>query len=317
LSVPQISVAIPIYNSERTIASTLASVAVQSFSDFEIVAIDDGSTDNSADIVAGFDDPRVRLIRQDNAGPSAARNAALHHARAAFVAFLDSDDLWRPAHLQTLVALSRRFPEAGLLGDRYIEAADNSGIVELAAEENMPLDAGRLLDDYFAVWAREAAPFCTSTFMVRRQLGIEAGGYKSGYWRGEDLEFYVRMALVTPVAASNYIGGIYRRTATGLTSRRLASPDVCMETIDRLLKLGTVAGGRATSLREFYNKLAIAHALDCLLADDAVAARKFLDLSEGTVWHRRRWQLVRVLAALPGSIRQAVFALQRPGRRAR
>lgn len=97
-----ISIVIPLYNKEKQIAHTLQSVFAQTFQDFEIVIVDDGSTDNSVMEVKKFDDPRVLLIQQSNAGVSAARNRGIEEANGELIAFLDADDEWMPEFLQTI-----------------------------------------------------------------------------------------------------------------------------------------------------------------------------------------------------------------------
>lgn len=99
---PRFSVVIPVYNRAHLLLRTLQSVFCQTFQDFEIIIIDDGSDDDIAETMAAVTDPRVRFIRQSNAGASAARNAGVDSARGTFVAFLDSDDLFMPQHLQSM-----------------------------------------------------------------------------------------------------------------------------------------------------------------------------------------------------------------------
>ena len=102
-----ISIVIPLYNKEKQIAHTLQSVFAQTFQDFEIVIVDDGSTDNSVMEVKKFDDPRVLLIQQSNAGVSAARNRGIEEANGELIAFLDADDEWMPEFLQTILQLKK------------------------------------------------------------------------------------------------------------------------------------------------------------------------------------------------------------------
>lgn len=97
---PKISVIIPLYNKAQHIARTLDSVFAQSFVDFEVIVVDDGSTDNGADIVRDYHDRRFRLIQQKNAGPGAARNRGIREARADYITFLDADDEWLPGFLE-------------------------------------------------------------------------------------------------------------------------------------------------------------------------------------------------------------------------
>lgn len=96
-----ISVIIPLYNKESSIAQTLQSVFSQDYSDFEIVVVDDGSTDNSVEIVEAMNDPRIRLIKQENGGPSKARNTGVKNAKGEWILFLDADDEMLPNALET------------------------------------------------------------------------------------------------------------------------------------------------------------------------------------------------------------------------
>ena len=97
---PQISVIIPLFNKGRYIQQALNSVLAQTFGDYEIIVVDDGSTDNGAELVSNYCDQRIRLIRQENAGPGAARNYGIRNSCAEYVAFLDADDEWMPEFLE-------------------------------------------------------------------------------------------------------------------------------------------------------------------------------------------------------------------------
>lgn len=96
---PRVSVVIPTYNRAQFIASAIESVLTQTFGDFELIVVDDGSTDRTSEIVTSISDPRLVFVRQDNAGRSTARNRALALAKGAYIAFLDSDDLYLPGKL--------------------------------------------------------------------------------------------------------------------------------------------------------------------------------------------------------------------------
>jgi len=112
--VPAVSVVIPLYNKGPHIARALNSVLAQTFQDFEVIVVDDGSTDDGAEVVRGVDDPRIRLIQQENRGVSAARNRGIEAARAELIAFLDADDEWLAEHLETIIRLRRNALEVGI-----------------------------------------------------------------------------------------------------------------------------------------------------------------------------------------------------------
>lgn len=105
MATPFFSVVIPVYNRAAVLATAIASVRAQTFQDFEIVVVDDGSKDDPRAAVEAVNDPRIRFIRQANAGGGAARNTGIDHARGTFVAFLDSDDAFLPGHLESMHAL--------------------------------------------------------------------------------------------------------------------------------------------------------------------------------------------------------------------
>ena len=116
---PKVSVIIPLYNKARYVGRALDSVFAQTYHDYEIIVIDDGSTDNGVEIVRQYGDNRLRLIRQANAGPGAARNSGIRESGAELLAFLDADDEWMPEFLQTSLAALQSNPECDLTASAY------------------------------------------------------------------------------------------------------------------------------------------------------------------------------------------------------
>ena len=112
--IPLVSVLIPAWNVAPWLAECLDSVLAQSMADFECIIVDDGSTDTTLQVIQSFTDPRIRLIHQENAGVSAARNRALDEAKGQFIAFLDADDLWEFCFLEKLLAALEQNPGADL-----------------------------------------------------------------------------------------------------------------------------------------------------------------------------------------------------------
>jgi glycosyltransferase involved in cell wall biosynthesis len=111
---PRISVVMPVYNVERFVSLAILSVLRQTWQDWELVIVDDGATDASPEIIAGFRDPRIRIIRQQNRGLAGARNTGIRHARGEILAFLDSDDLWAPDKLARHVEHLDAHPDVGV-----------------------------------------------------------------------------------------------------------------------------------------------------------------------------------------------------------
>lgn len=109
-----VSVIMPVYNVERYLAQAIDSVLAQTFTDFELIIVDDGATDGSAAIYSAYDDPRIRVIKQANRGLAGARNTGIRNAKGAFIGLLDSDDLWRPEKLEKHIAHLRSRPDVGV-----------------------------------------------------------------------------------------------------------------------------------------------------------------------------------------------------------
>ena len=116
-----ISVVIPLYNKAHTIERTLGSVLNQTFTNFEVVIVNDGSIDNGVEVIKNFtSDPRIRIINQENQGVSVARNRGVAESKMKFIAFLDGDDEWFPDHLEKVIETFKRFPDVGfVLSGRY------------------------------------------------------------------------------------------------------------------------------------------------------------------------------------------------------
>ena len=114
MSVPIISVTIPTYNAESTILETVESFQNQTFSDWELIVINDGSKDKTLELLQSIEDERIKIFSYENAGLAAARNRGIYHATGEFIAFLDADDMWTPDKLELQLAALQQHPEAGV-----------------------------------------------------------------------------------------------------------------------------------------------------------------------------------------------------------
>jgi glycosyltransferase involved in cell wall biosynthesis len=201
---PTISVVIPTYNRARFLPAAVASVRAQSYPCNEVLIVDDGSTDDTTEVVAGLG-PEVRLIRQANAGPAAARNRGIHEAGGDLVAFLDTDDRWLPGKLAAQVELFRREPALGLVcADMAIENAAgvrlvDSNFVQRGLQQGFAALNGRPVPDA-PRRLLELNFVNTSTVVARRQLLTDLGGFDTRLRYGEDLELWLRIAARHPIA---------------------------------------------------------------------------------------------------------------------
>lgn len=204
-----ISVVIPLYNKESSIAAAINSVLSQSFQDFEIIVIDDGSTDDSAHIVGSFTDHRIRLISQTNAGVSEARNKGIAEAKGEFIALLDGDDLWKPEFLATMYTLSERYPECSVFAVDY-ESRNKEHVTNGTIINKLPFtDECGLLTNYFEVAAYSNPPICSISIMVRASAFKAIGGFPTGIRSGEDLLTWARLACRFKIAYSRRVLAIF------------------------------------------------------------------------------------------------------------
>jgi glycosyltransferase involved in cell wall biosynthesis len=184
---PRVSVVIPAYNAQRTLAQTLESVIVQTMSDLEVIVVDDGSTDATAVTVEGFSDPRVKLVRRENGGVGAARNTGIAQAHGEWVAFLDADDMWVPQKLERQLTLMHESP--GSLASQAGAYLVDDDLNRLAIRHCVP-DPEPLL----AFLRFQNLPAAASSWIVNRELLSSIGGFDTELLRIEDWEFSIRLA---------------------------------------------------------------------------------------------------------------------------
>ena len=191
---------IPLYNKAAFIEQALASALQSRYPAHEVIVVDDGSTDDGPQRVAALRDPRVRLIRQPNAGVSAARNRAISEARGEYLAFLDADDCWTPEYLPAIVRLIGRFPHCGLYATHFYYFRDD-GWRELPRLWRIkPASGPQCIERFFEVWSHGVF-FCTCSAVVpTRLLEQSAIRFPEGEQHGEDQDVWFRIAERWPVA---------------------------------------------------------------------------------------------------------------------
>lgn len=207
------SVVIPLRNKRATVADTVASVLAQTFEAWELVIIDDGSTDGSRDALAMFSDPRIRAIAQQHMGPGNARNAGIRAARADWIAFLDADDLWLRDHLAELDRVRAAHPEARLIGTAFSMRARCEGFQPAPAPRATIAEV-----NFFERVAAGMPPFCASSAAIPRRTFLEQGGFGPAP-HGQDYEFFARVQLGSTVAASSKVTAVYRLGTGGISDR--------------------------------------------------------------------------------------------------
>lgn len=193
-----VSIVIPLYNKEKFIAEAVRSIQAQTHEAWELVIVDDGSTDNSAAVVAAITDPRVRLIRQPNGGVSRARNRGIEAATGEIVCFLDADDWYGPYYLEALVKMANAHPQ-----EQYFAVAYRRLHPHQHADWNVQLPEplpSELIEDFFERRRRDPLLVCTNAVAVRRAvLTPMQPCFPPGESHGEDQDLWFRLAERHPL----------------------------------------------------------------------------------------------------------------------
>ncbi|HEU4463878.1 MAG TPA: glycosyltransferase [Gemmatimonadota bacterium] len=208
---PLISVIVPAFNAESSILETVASVRRQTCRDFEILVIDDGSTDGTLAALAGVRDDRLRLLSFENGGLSAARNRGIEHSRGEFLAFIDADDLWAPEKLESQLDALRRRPDAGIAYS-WTAFVDDGGRFLFAKEPQ------HFEGDVYADLLRECFIASGSNVMIRRRCVDSVGPFDVSLRSAEDWEYWLRVAARWPFVVVPRYQVLYRLSTRSMSS---------------------------------------------------------------------------------------------------
>jgi len=276
--IPEVSVIIPLYNKGPYVERAMQSVLGQTIHNLELIVVDDGSTDDGAKIVQSYNDPRIRLIQQQNAGVSVARNRGVAESRADFITFLDADDEWKPHFLETLFRLRNLFPEAGAYCTAYdiVKANGDTWKTNKTGAPFPPWEG--LLPDYFLSAAMSGPSISSSSIGLGRHIFYEFGGFLTGAWYGEDNALWGRIALKYPIAFSWEVGAIYYENALN----RACSKDTpvtshpFLEYSSKAIQNGEIREDILPGLKEYIAALRISLAARNVCLGEPKLARVFL-----------------------------------------
>jgi len=213
-----ISIIIPLYNKEKEIARAIKSVLSQSFSEFELIVVDDGSTDKSLAVVKTFSDKKIKILTKQNGGVSSARNLGIMEAKYDWIALLDGDDWWSADFLSTMFGLSIRYPDAGLYCCQYVQVNKQNEIIHLDRFPNLEEGYFELYNYLFAVHS--------SAVLMRKRVFQDYGYFDEQLTHGEDTDLWIRIGLnskacyTSKVLSFYYLGGD-PFTRSGFRTRKL------------------------------------------------------------------------------------------------
>lgn len=233
-----VSVVIPAYNIGSFIARAIESVLAQTHQPDEIIVVDDGSTDGTAEEIANFGD-KVRYIHQENSGPNTARNSGVEAASGRWIAFLDGDDEWLPGYLQAQIELLRLNPDLVWSTGNYFRCLCDQNLIEPHLQNEYVeklLCNGNYFKDYLQAFIQDASG-CTDTMIVRKDVIQEAGMFLESFKRAEDMDMWFRVACLYPQVG--FVAeplAVYHLVRDGCLSRQHAPVEVFCDLIDRQLE---------------------------------------------------------------------------------
>jgi glycosyltransferase involved in cell wall biosynthesis len=189
---PQISVTLSIFNGEAFLDQAIASILAQTFTDFELVVVDDGSTDRTPEILKSLSDPRLRVLTQPNAGLAVSLNRAIWRSRGRLIARMDADDVALPERFARQVAYLDSHPEVGVLGTGSEEITPAGRVVDRVVPPAEDAEIRRVLI--------RRNPFVHSSIMARREVIERMGGYNERLTVAQDYDLWMRAAALTRFA---------------------------------------------------------------------------------------------------------------------
>ena len=215
---PYFSIIIPLYNKEDFIADTIKSVLNQTFTDFEIIVVNDGSTDNSLKELQSIKDHRIITIQQKNQGVSIARNNGIKNAKGDYITLLDADDEWKPNHLELFYKTIKQFPNGALFCNAYdIKSSDN--YIIKATYNIEQVDHPHIIKDYFKASLIDAIGW-TSAICFNKKDFYDVGEFVPEFTSGQDLDLLIRFALRKTIVFNPTVTCCYNKTVKNSLSKK-------------------------------------------------------------------------------------------------
>ncbi len=280
------SVVIPLYNKERHIVDAVKSVLQQTYEEFEIIIVNDGSIDNSLDALKVISDPRVKIISQENAGVSMARNLGIENAAFDYIAFLDADDEWESFFLQEIYELINKFPHTGWYATGY--AYKEHGRLKDVLPKD--LKKKKSLVDFFQYSIFDLLIHIDSVVIEKSSLQ-EVGVFPEGVSYGEDQDLFSRLALKYPLAYSGKVGTHYSLDSDNRACLNVGLTELWpfLKEYNNLLKNIKITDEKRFYINEFIARRMISKARSLKQYGQTVKAIQLLMKYTDTVLLKKTW----------------------------
>lgn len=296
------SVIIPLYNKERHIERAILSVINQTYQKFEIIVIDDGSTDKSVERLKSINDSRIKLIKKKNGGVSSARNKGIVESRYDYIGFLDADDAWKPDFLETINRLIEKHPNAGAYCTAYEIVGENESRRYCYNYEKFSKAWYGIVDDYFK-YALNGPLISASSVVIPKVVFNAIGKFSIGIKRGEDLDMWIRVALNYDIVYINQICATYFINAENRACKKESRlTDSMASYAEEVLYKGKESGYNPIYFEEYMIKNIISKARYLIFEGNRKEARKLLLKYRYSKLNKKLIFKIYILSFIPNSL---------------
>ncbi len=271
---PFFSIIIPVYNKERFVKNTLETVLNQAFQNYEIIVVNDGSTDNSLEILRNISDRRLKIFDQENQGAATSRNNGMKNATAPYLCFLDADDSWTTDHLTVLADAIAKFPAGKMFCSRYVTQINHNTFVKNNLLDIADDYEGYVEDFFKSSYVNRVA--LTSAVCIHESVFKELGGFNNTTCSTEDLEYWIKIALNYKVVITakttmvyNFITDNSSLSKIHITKKTV--PDFDIYAAEEL---------QNQSLKRFLDLYRVEYALQFKIVGDSQRSRKLLQKTD-------------------------------------
>ncbi len=294
------SVIIPAYNAALYIKNSIDSILNQTFSDFEILVVDDGSIDDTEKIVNIIKDERIRYIRQSNGGVSSARNTGIRNARGEYVCFLDADDLWKPNHLEVVLNLINKYPGASVFLTGYeILLHDGKSVIRVWPGVENDLQ----IDNVFKYIFKYGYFISTNSISCKRDSFDVVGVFEVGVKNGEDDDMWYRLFAYYSAAVSSMVTTIYIRENSSATATRVFTNNwPFLGRVNTIMASSEVSEERKAYLKRLLEQRKLSFVRYCIVSGDKKTAWMHMRKIDTCLIKKRKYIETLVALIIPSAI---------------
>jgi glycosyltransferase involved in cell wall biosynthesis len=286
---------------------------MQTYQNFEIIVVDDGSTDGGLNIVNAINDSRIQLLRQENAGPSAARNRGIESANSENIAFLDADDEWKTDFLETIHRLILQFPDCGAYSTSYDVINSRLKLSHPRFKSNTSFIWAGIIQKYFEILQSEL-PFFSSSVVIPKNVLIKINGFPESIRFGEDVITWIKIGIEYPIAYNSARLSIYHREAENrLCNTYQKDSDFSKKQLflKEIITRKNLDSKMRKDINDYFALDLLKSAKEEISFGRTEQAYKFFDLARGNKKYFLQWHFLWLSSRIPFRILSAIIRMKR------